>query len=406
VQSRASLIFVVVVAALGYFVDLYDIVIFGVVRVASLSELGLTGEENTRWGITLFNLQMAGMLIGGFAWGMVGDILGRRFALIATITVYSLANIANGFVTSVEQYAVLRFLAGLGLAGELGAGVTLVSEILPKHLRGYGTTFISFLGLVGAVTASQVGSLFHWRTAYLVGGILGLIVLVGRWYGLRESAIFAEHKGEKGQGNLLLLVHPPARLMRFLAVIAIGVPIWYVSGLFVTLAPEFGAALRLTEVLKVADVLLYQATGLAIGSGCSGLLSEWMKSRKRILHLCFIALAVLTFVLLNLEGRTPALYCQLMFVIGLAQGYWTAFITMAAEQFGTNIRATVSTAVPNVVRAMAIPVTLALTALKPTLGLIPAALILGAVVYAVAFAALWRLPETYGKDLNYVEPTR
>jgi MFS transporter, putative metabolite:H+ symporter len=175
--------------------------------------------------------------------------------------------------------------------------------------------------------------------------------------------------------------------------------------LFVTLAPEYGVALSLSEPLKVADVLLWQATGLAIGSGCSGLLSEWMQSRKRILYICFAALAVLTVVLMNLDQRTARLYCQTMFVIGLAQGYWTAFITTAAEQFGTNIRATVSTAVPNVVRAMTIPMTLALIALKPSLGLVHATLVLGAVVFGLAFAALLALPETYGKDLNYVEPS-
>ncbi len=402
--TRAALIFAVLAAALGYFVDLYDIVIFGVVRVASLTELGLVGEANTKWGLALFNLQMAGMLIGGFGWGAIGDIFGRRLALIATITVYSLANIANAYVTTVEQYAVLRFLAGVGLAGELGAGVTLVSELLPKNLRGYGTTVISFLGLVGAVTASQVGGHFHWRTAYLAGGLLGLVVLIGRWYGLRESAIFAEHKGQRGQGDLRKLLRPAPRLFKFLSVIAIGVPIWYVSALFVTLAPEYGAALGLSAPLKVADVLLYQAVGLAIGSGCSGLLSEWLQSRKKILYVCFAALAILTVALMSLRGKPVQLYWYLMFVIGLMQGYWTAFITMATEQFGTNVRATVSTSVPNIVRAMTIPITLSLTALKPGLGLVPATLALGAVVYVLAFVALRALPETYGRDLNYVEP--
>jgi len=403
-MNRSALIFAVIVAAIGYFVDLYDIVIFGVVRVASLTDLGISGDDLTRWGVYLFNLQMAGMLIGGFAWGAIGDVFGRRVALIATISVYSAANIANAYIGSVEQYAVLRFLAGFGLAGELGAGVTLVSELLPNNLRGYGTTVISFLGLVGAVTASQIGGHFDWRTAYLAGGILGIVVLVGRAIGLRESAIFAEHKGESGQGNVLLLLRPPARLARFLAVIAIGVPIWFVSGLFVTLAPEFGAALHLQAPLKVADVLLYQAVGLAIGSALSGLISEWMRSRKRILYFCFLALVALTSVLMNLQGKSPALYCQIMFAIGLAQGYWTAFITLATEQFGTNIRATVSTSVPNLVRAMTIPITLALTALKPAWGMLGAAIALGAVVYGLAFLALAKLPETYGKDLNYVEP--
>lgn len=400
-MKQKGLLFSVAVAALGYFVDLYDIVIFGVVRVASLKELGITGAANTEWGITLLNLQMIGMLIGGFFWGVLGDRLGRRTALLATISVYSLANIANGFVTSVEQYAVLRFIAGLGLAGELGAGVTLVSELLPKNLRGYGTTVISFLGLVGALTASYVGSLFDWRTAYFTGGALGLLVLVGRWYGLRESAMFNEARGQSGQGDLKLLLGSQRLLLRFLAVTAVGIPIWYVSALFVNLAPEYGKALAMSEPLKVADVLRWQALGLALGSGFSGLFSEWIRARKTIITICFAALCGLILALMN--TGTPAAYAHLMFAVGLAQGYWTAFITLAAEQFGTNLRATVTTAVPNLVRAATVPITLGLLALWPLLGLVPATLAIGALVFLLAFFALRRLPETYGRDLNYRE---
>jgi MFS transporter, putative metabolite:H+ symporter len=392
----------VAAAALGYFVDLYDIVIFGVVRVSSLTELGITGQDNTDWGVALLNLQMIGMLIGGFFWGVVGDRMGRRFALLATITLYSLANLANAFVVNVEQYAVLRFLAGVGLAGELGAGVTLVSELLPKHLRGYGTTVIAVLGLLGALTASYVGAELHWRMAYLAGGVMGFLVLGMRWIVLRESAMFEEQKSQDlRQGDLRLLFGRWPTLLKFAAVTAIGVPIWYISALFVNLAPEYGRALGFAEPLTVAAVLRYQALGLAIGSGASGLLSEWMQSRKKILYLCFSLLLALVLMLMN--SGTAQAYCLLMFAVGLAQGYWTAFIIMAAEQFGTNIRATVSTSVPNLVRAMTVPVTLSVLALWPLLGLVPATLLVGAVVFGLAYLALYGLRETYGKDLNYTE---
>lgn len=393
--------FIVAVSALGYFVDLYDIVIFGVVRVASLNDLGITGQANTDWGIALLNLQMIGMLIGGFFWGVLGDKLGRRTALLATITMYSLANIANAFVVNVEQYAVLRFIAGVGLAGELGAGVTLVSEVMPKHLRGYGTTIISFLGLVGALTASYIGSQYEWRTAYLAGGVMGLVVLAGRWYGLRESEMFEQNRGGQHQGDLRLLIARSSTFIKFAAVTAVGIPIWYVSALFVNLSPEYGKALGFSEPLKVADILQYQALGLALGSGFSGLISEWMKSRKRIIGLCFVVLMVMTLALMR--SNTASTYCWLMFVIGLAQGYWTVFITLAAEQFGTNIRATVTTAIPNIVRAMTVPITLSLTALWPLLGLVQATLLIGVIVYGLAALALWRLADTYGRELNYRE---
>jgi len=395
--------FSVAAAALGYFVDLYDIVIFGVVRVVSLNELGITGAANTSWGIDLLNLQMIGMLIGGVLWGVLGDKLGRRTALLATIGMYSLANIANGFVTTVEQYAVLRFIAGVGLAGELGMGVTLVAELMPAKYRGYGTTVISFLGLLGALTASYVGVLFEWRMAYIVGGVMGLVVMAGRWYGLRESAMFEAQRDRHGQGDLRVLVRKGSTFVKFLAVVAVGVPIWYISALFVNLAPEYGKALALSEPLTVAQALRWQAIGLAIGSALTGLLSEWLGSRKRVLYGCFAALVALILLLLSLEGQAPTAYCAVLFAIGLGQGYWTVFITTAAEQFGTNIRATVTTSVPNFVRAMIVPITLGLKAIWDATGLVGGTLLIGGAVFALAFAALYRLQETYGRNLDYRE---
>jgi MFS family permease len=396
--------FSVAAAALGYFVDLYDIVIFGVVRVASLESLGITGAANTSWGIDLLNLQMAGMLIGGVLWGVLGDKLGRRTALLATIGMYSLANIANGFITSVEQYAVLRFIAGIGLAGELGMGVTLVAELMPARYRGYGTTVISFLGLLGALTASYVGVLLDWRMAYIAGGVMGLLVMAARWYGLRESEMFTAGRGRaQHQGDLTVLFRSGATLGKFLAVIAVGVPIWYVSALFVNLAPEYGKALNLSEPLSVAQALRWQAIGLALGSALTGLLSEWLRSRKRVLYGCFAALLAGVGLLLGLDGASVTAYCMVMFGIGLAQGYWTVFMTTAAEQFGTNIRGTVATSVPNFVRAMIVPITLGLKAIWDTTGLIGGTLLIGAAVFALAFAALYTLRETWGKDLDYTE---
>jgi MFS family permease len=398
---KRNLAFAVAVAALGYFVDLYDIVLFGVVRVASLTDLGVQGADLTTWGVRLLNLQMIGMLVGGFAWGVIGDRYGRRFALLSTISVYSLANIANAAITSVEQYALLRLLAGFGLAGELGAGVTLVSELLPKQLRGYGTTVISFLGLVGALAASYVGAEFNWRVSYIIGGGLGLMVLGGRYLGLAESKLFNERAAAEHGGELERLLGSGVRLRRFLAVIALGVPIWYVSALFVNFAPEYGRALGFAAPLTVAEVLRTQALGLAIGSALSGLASEWLRSRRCVLLLCFVALATGVAALLQLHDG--AQYVELMFAIGLAQGYWTAFITLAAEQFGTDLRATVTTSAPNIVRAMTVPVTLSVQALAGSLGFIGATYAVGALVFAGAFLALARVRETWGTELNYTE---
>ena len=386
----------VVAAALGYFVDLYDIVIFGVVRVASLRELGVVGQAGTDWGLTLLNLQMVGMLIGGFFWGWVGDRYGRRRALIATIALYSLANIANAFVSSVEQYALLRLLAGIGLAGELGAGITLISELLPKRARGYGTTVISFLGLVGALVASYVGQMLDWRTAYLIGGGMGLLVLLLRLRVLSESALF--EPGRADAGNLRRLLFDFRLRRRFLAVTLVGVPIWYLSALFVNMAPEYGKALGLAAPLTVAEVLRWQALGLALGSAASGLLSEWLGSRKRVIAGALL-LPLLNLALLRSDSGSD--YLALMFLIGLAQGYWTVFVTLAAEQFGTGLRATVATAVPNLVRAATVPVSLGVKALWPFWGLLGATVAVGGLVFLLAGWSLRRLPETHGRDLDY-----
>jgi MFS family permease len=322
-------------------------------------------------------------------------------ALIATIALYSSANIANAFVTNVEQYALLRFLAGAGLAGELGAGVTLISELLPKRLRGYGTTVISFLGLLGALTAALIGGQLDWRLAYGLGGGMGLLVLVLRIAVLQESAMFAAHRGQQGQGDWRRLFGRLEPALRFAQVVAVGVPLWYVSALFVNFAPEYGSALGFSEPLKVSDVLLWQASGLAIGSALSGLISEWLQSRKRVIGACLMVLALGVLALLHANAKST--YIALMLGIGLAQGYWTAFITMSAEQFGTNLRATVATSVPNVVRAMTVPVTLSLQALQSAWGLIPVTLSLGVLVFSLGLLSLWRLDETWGRDLDFRE---
>ncbi|HEX4873115.1 MAG TPA: MFS transporter [Nevskiaceae bacterium] len=400
-QTSPRYALAVAAAALGYFVDLYDIVIFGVVRVASLTELGITGEANTAWGIHLLNLQMIGMLIGGFFWGWVGDRYGRRFALIATITLYSLANIANAFVVTVEQYALLRLLAGIGLAGELGAGVTLIAETLPARLRGYGTTVIAFLGLCGALTASLTGGELHWRWAYGLGGGLGLLVLALRMVVLEESETYRASRESGPPAWRVHLLNAPT-LRRFAAVTLVGVPIWYASALFVNLAPEYGRLLGFSAPLTVAQVLMWQAVGLALGSAATGLIGEWLRSRRRVIFVCLWALAA--FVVLLLESRSAAGYCAVLFLIGLAQGYWTVFITLSAEQFRTEVRATVATSVPNLVRAAVVPVTLGLQALLPLLGLKTATLAIGALVIGAALVCLYRLPETWGQALDQRPP--
>lgn len=393
----------VIVSALGYFVDIYDLVLFSIVRVASLKELGDNGPALFKHGMLLINMQMAGMLIGGILWGILGDKKGRISVLFGSILLYSLANIANGFVTTVEAYAGLRFVAGIGLAGELGAGITLVSEILPKQTRGLGTTLIASVGVCGAILAAWIGEAFHWRTAYFIGGGLGLLLLFLR-YGVIESGLFA-HVLQKPieRGNFLKIFSHKNSLVKYLRCICIGMPTWFVVGILVTFSTEFGAAFGIAEPIVAGRAILYCYVGLAIGDFSSGLLSQLLKSRRQSLAL-FLTLTLLSILFYLLYPITTAqgIYFTCL-ALGFSVGFWAVFVTVGAEQFGTNLRATVATTVPNFVRGALVPISLVFTSLKSGIGIINSALVVGLLCVAIAFAALKGLAETFAKDLDFTE---
>lgn len=393
----------VLVAALGYLVDMYDLFLFSVVRVPSLKALGVTDDQLLRDGILLLDFQMAGLLLGGIFWGVLGDKKGRLSVLFGSILIYSLANIANGFVTSFSMYALLRFVAGFGLAGELGAGITLVTEILKKEIRGYGTTLVATMGVLGAILAYFIAHIFNWRVSYFIGGGLGLLLLVLR-IRVFESGMFVTVK-EKGvqRGNVWMLFNNRRRFVKYLKCILIGLPIWFVVGILITFSPEFGKALGVTEPVEAGKAVMFSFSGQVLGDMVSGFLSQHFKSRKKIvlvfllLSLCFIVF-YLVFPISN-----TFLFYAVCTLLGFANGYWTLFITIAAELFGTNLRATVATTVPNFVRGAVIPLTALFVQLRFYFGIIYSALIIGAFTIIVALLALKFLDETFHKDLNYVE---
>ena len=393
----------VVVAALGYFVDIYDLILFSIVRVPSLTSLGLSGEALLESGVLLLNMQMAGMLLGGIAWGVMGDRRGRLSVLFGSILMYSLANIANAFVQDVNTYAVLRLVAGVGLAGELGAGITLVAEILPKDVRGYGTTLVASVGVMGAVAAVLVGDWFDWRIAYIVGGVMGLALLVLR-IGVFESGLFEQvRRSTAPRGNFLALFATPARARRYLSVVLVGLPIWYVVGILITFAPELGAAVGVTPPPRAARAVLFAYLGLTAGDLASGLLSQWLGSRRRALAV-FLGLTTACILLYFAPfPKSLALFHAICFALGFSIGYWAVFVTVASEQFGTNLRATATTTAPNFVRGAVVPVTLLFQALREPIGLSMAGLSVGLLTVAVALVALRGLDETFGRDLDFVE---
>ena len=393
----------VVVAALGYFVDIYDLLLFSIVRISSLRSLGIPENALLEEGEFLLQVQMTGLLLGGLIWGIMGDKRGRLSVLFGSILLYSLANIANGFVTTVEQYAVFRFIAGIGLAGELGAGITLVSEVLPTRLRGYGTALVATVGLFGAVLANFIAKHFDWQVTYFIGGGLGLALLIAR-ASVFESGLFIKLKEHTvSRGNFFMLFSNAQRLKKFAGCILIGLPIWYVIGILVTFSPEFAKALGVEGEVVAGDAVMYSYMALAVGDFSSGFISQMVGSRKKIV-LIFIVLTLGSIALyLFPPVRTASFFYLTCGVLGFSIGYWALFVTIAAEQFGTNLRSTVATTVPNFIRGTVVPITLAFKFLRGEMGIVYGALLVGVVTIVIAVIALRSIDETFSRDMNFLE---
>jgi MFS family permease len=394
----------VIVGALGYFVDIYDLVLFLLVRKASLASLGYSGDDLVTPGTWLFNWQMGGMLIGGVLWGLLGDWRGRISLLFGSIVLYSIANLANAFVHDLNAYAACRFLAGLGLAGELGGSITLVSEVLPRELRGYGTMLVSAVGVLGAVVGGTLGFFSDWRTMFVIGGVLGLCLLALRAT-VSESGMYTILAGTNRPtfASTLILLAAPQRLGRYVCCILIGLPCWYVIGLVIAYSPEFAVALHCTGKVLAPIAVAWTYGGVSLGDLISGALCQATRARKGILLAFLIAAFVLANAFFFMEGQSPAAFYTLAFFLGISVGYWSVFVTVAAEHFGTNIRATVATTAPNFVRGAVIPITMLYPILKPTYGAIHSGLALGWLVSALAIIGWVGLRETFHDDLDYVE---
>lgn len=402
--SQKTIFMTVLVASLGYFVDIYDLLLFGIVRMPSLRAIGVPEDQMLSAGVRLLNMQMTGLLLGGILWGVLGDKRGRKSVLFGSILLYSVCNIANAFVSNVEVYGWLRLLAGIGLAGELGAAITLVSEVMPAKSRGYGTTIVASVGILGAVAASFIGEWFDWEIAYIVGGVMGL-ALLGLRAGLLESSMFHSMKKSDalGKGQFHKLFTSPKNLGRYLSCILIGVPIWFVIGILVTFAPELSHEIGVDGVITGSRSIMWAYIGLSLGDLSAGLLSQWLESRRQAVLIFLLATLGLTLLYVNLPPVNEGVFYAVCAALGLASGYWATFVTIGAEQFGTNIRATVATTVPNFVRGSVVPLTLSFTHLRNYMSLLNAVLVVGLASIAVALVALYYLQETFAKNLDYFE---
>lgn len=404
-QYRSSSLFqlAVIVSALGFFVDVYDLLLFSIIRKVSLQSLGLSPEEILTQGEFLISIQMTGMVIGGILFGIIGDKKGRLAVLFGSILMYSIANILNGMVTDVNQYAWLRFIAGVGLAGELGAGVTLVSEILPKEKRGVAASMIAAFGILGAVTAFFTHEFFDWRTCYYIGGALGFLLLALR-VSVHESAMFKEvTKTTVERGNFLMFFTNRQRFVRYLKCVLIGIPVWYIIGVLATFSDQFGKEFGIPDV-NPAKAILYLYMAIALGDLSVGLLSRYLQSRKKTLFI-FYGITIVFMVLFFLQnGGTAQSFYLLCFGLGYGAGFNVVYITMSAEQFGTNLRASAAISIPNMVRGALPLIILIFKFFRNAFGsYITGGWVTGAVLFALALTSGWLLEETYGKDLDFVE---
>jgi MFS family permease len=399
--------FPVIIAALGYFVDIYDLLLFGIVRIPSLNDLHLDADK---MGTMIINYQMTGMILGGILWGVFGDKKGRLSVLFGSILVYSLANIACGFLPQMNFgdkamiYAWLRFIAGVGLAGELGAGITLVSETLPKELRAIGTSLVAGFGVLGAVVAQFTVELSgSWSTAYLIGGGLGLVLLVLR-ISVAESGIFKTVKENTTikRGDFLSFFRRRVLFVKYLKCILIGVPIWYCIGILVFMANQFAPELGIARIDPAKAILWIYIFG-SIGDFSSGFISHALGSRKKTI-LYMMLLTLLGVILLLFGGtRTEGMYYFYCAWLGLSTGFWAMFVTLAAEQFGTNLRSTATTSVPNMVRGSVPLMLIGFDYLKHNHTVIISAAIVGGVVFSTGIYAVLTISETHNCEMDFVE---
>jgi MFS family permease len=409
-QQKTTSIFniAVIVAALGYFVDIYDLLLFTIVRKPSLVAIGVTDAGMLLASTKIINWQMVGLLIGGIIWGVMGDKKGRLSVLFGSIILYSLANFLTGYVQTVDQYKWARFVAGLGLAGELGAGITLVSELLPKEKRGIGTSLVAGIGLFGAVFAYFTYKFTDdWRLCYKIGGVLGILLLFLR-ISVAESGMYKSLKTQNVvRGNFFMFFTDITRFRKYILAILIGLPTWYVIGILVNLSDRFAGEMYGDKTLESGRAIMFAYAAIAIGDILIGFISQYFKSRKKALYL-FYAMAIISgiFFFSPLNNNNSSMYIACA-ALGFSTGFWAIFVTMGAEQFGTNLRATAATTIPNMVRGSLPLINLMFVNLfqkNMGLPLVKSGIITGIIVMAVTLIAVYFTEETYHKDLNYTEP--
>ncbi len=397
----------VIVAALGYFVDIYDLLLFTVVKKESMLQVGATDASLLADSSRVINWQMIGLLLGGICWGILADKRGRLSVLFGSIILYSVANFLTAYIHNVDQYALCRFVAGLGLAGELGAGITLVSELLPKEKRGIGTSMVAGIGLIGAVVAYYTYQFTRdWRLCYKIGGVLGMVLLVMR-ISVAESGMFIQVKQQSvKRGNFFMFFTNGPRFRKYINAILIGLPTWYVIGILINQSDRFAKTMYGSTSLDSGRSIMFAYVAISIGDIMVGFICQWFKSRKKGLLVFYILCLIFGFLFFSPVNNKDSTMYFLSAMLGFSTGFWAIFVTMGAEQFGTNLRATAATTIPNMVRgSLPLMNLLFLNLFQKNWGwgLIRSGVVTGIIVMLITFVAFYFTEETYHKDLNYIE---
>jgi MFS transporter, putative metabolite:H+ symporter len=393
----------VIVAALGFFVDIFDLLLFGVVRKSSFADLGLSPAEILSKGELTISLQLTGMVIGGIIWGIIGDKFGRLKVLFGSIILYSIANIANGFVQDIDTYMIIRFIAGIGLAGELGAGITLTAEILPKEKRGLAGTIIATCGVLGGISAALLSKIItDWRTLYFIGGGIGLVLLALR-VSVAESAMFASlEKSNIQRGNYLLFFTSKERFYRYAKGMLIGMPVWYCIGILMFFADEFASQMGIIGITP-GNAILFQYIGLAFGDITAGLISQKLRSRKKALYFFYSVFIFFLILFFTQHNSSAAWFYFICSGLGFGTGISVLYIITSAEQFGTNLRASATTSITNFVRGFTPLLLLIFKQLRDYTGYLKGAWLIGIAIMIISVTALYFTKESFGKDLDFVE---
>lgn len=398
----------VIVGSLGFFVDIYDLLLYNIVRRASFTELGVAETAMKNTGEDILMLQMLGLVIGGICWGILGDKRGRKSVLFGSILLYSVATIANGFVQTTEQYTLLRFIAGLGLAGELGASITLTSELLPREKRGIAATIIATSGVMGTITAYIVYRVSgeNWRLCYFIGGGMGLALLFLRVKVLESGMYDAIKKKQVELGNFLMFFTSRERLLRYVKGILIGLPVWYIIGVLISFSDEFARQFKITG-FDQPTALMLQYVALAFGDMSAGFISNYIKSRRKTLFIFYGITGFFLLLFFALKGGGNAFNMYLLCMgLGFGSGISVLYITMSAESFGTNLRATAAISIPNLVRGL-LPLIIILFKWLRSGSMfhdyVTAAWVTGIIIMVVGALSVFSVKETWGVDLSYTE---